>query len=325
MPEKNVIIQRIDAEIEFIRSSLMKYISWSPFDYIPGISLERDRQVLVDGLTEDIPAEDDLRIVYQSTQNDLIGVFARRLPWDSDFFGSNIARLDGVYTLNRQADPLTDDYNSAIRLWLKFAEEHNIKYIFGQIDPRDIALLRSLGDLGFSVIESRVFYYLIVKDYSYPERFGIRSATAEDVPLLARVAREMVNPYDRFHADPFIGTANADRLMERWVQASVLEGFADITLVPDVPNPMAFCTVKYHRKKWDDWGVRLSQPILSAVSPNYKGWYRRLISEVNYHLKDFGAEYVFFSTQVTNRAVIHVWESLGIRFGKASLVLRKIL
>lgn len=325
MLEQSINFRGTSSEIEVIKYNLIKNLTWSPFDYIPGMSLDRDRDIWVDGLTEEISPDNDLRFVYQNTNNDLTGVFARRLPWDSEFFGSNIARLDGVYTLNRVADPLTDDYSSVIRSWLKDAEERNIKYIFGQIDPRDIALLRSLGDLGFSVIESRVFYYLVLKDYSYPERFGTRSATAADVPLLAQVAREMINPYDRFHADPFIGSTNADRLMERWVEASILDGFADITFVPDIPNPMGFCTVKYHQKMWNAWGTRLSQPVLSAVSPQNKGWYRRLISEINFHLMDLGAEYVFISTQATSRAVIRVWESLGFRFGKASLVLRKIL
>ena len=77
----------------------------------------------------------------------------------------------------------------------------------------------------------------------------------------------MVNPFDRFHADPSISEADADRMMERWIEASILQGFADATVVPDVEAPEAFCTARYHREHWEGWNLRLAQPVLSAVSP----------------------------------------------------------
>jgi dTDP-4-amino-4,6-dideoxy-D-galactose acyltransferase len=113
--------------------------------------------------------------------------------------------------------------------------------------------------------------------------------------------------------------------MERWVEASVVGGFADATIVPDVDAPEAFCTAKYHREHWAGWGCKLSQPVLSAVAPRHKGWYVKLISELDEHLRSVGAEHSFLITQITNNAVIRSWEKLGYGFGKGEHIFRKLL
>ena len=146
-----------------------------------------------------------------------------------------------------------------------------------------------------------------------------------DADLLARTAAETVNPYDRFHADPIFHGEPADRMMERWVQASIREDFADVTIVPDVNEPEAFVTAKYLKTRWPAWGYRISQAVFSAVSPRFKGWYYKLISETCRHLLDAGAEHVYMVTQATNNAVVHCWEKVGLRFGKNELVLRRWL
>ncbi len=69
----------------------------------------------------------------------------------------------------------------------------------------------------------------------------------------------------------------------------------------------------------------MAQPTFSAVSEEYRGWYLKLISEINYHLKEKGVEHAFLSTQATNKAVIRVWEKLGYSFGKMEHVLRIVL
>src|SRR5262249_10547996 len=159
------------------------------------------------------------------------------------------------------------------------------------------------------LIETRSYYHMALKDYNYPHRFSTRSAGPEDVASIAETAQMMVNIYDRFHADPAIQAADAERLMSKWVEASILEGFADVTIVENSTEPKSFCTVKYHRDKWERWGLKLSQPVFSAVSRESQGWYLKIISEINYHLKDvIGAEHSFLATQITNRAVIRVWE-----------------
>ena len=65
--------------------------------------------------------------------------------------------------------------------------------------------------------------------------------------------------------------------------------------------------------------------MFSAVGPAFRGWYRKIISELNCYMQSEGAEHAYLVTQVTNNPVIHCWESLGYRFGKAEHVFSKEL
>lgn len=320
MAQAQPLISRIDE----VRTRLQETLAFSPRDFVrrPPEFAKADRAVYIDELTRELDPQDDLRFVYPTEQGDLV-VFARRLPWDSQFFGYGVARLDGIFPLISH-DPAWN-YSDAVAYLLEQTQALGIKYLFATVPPEDLAGLRALGLHRFQLIETRAVYHRSLADYDYSERYAVRRATADDIPSLAQTACTMVNAYDRFHADPFIAPGDADRLMEKWIEASVLEGFADGVLVPDVPNPRAFCTVKYHRDKWDTWGLKLGQPVFSAIGPEFRGWYIRIISELNYHLRDIGAEHCFLITQITNRAVLRVWEKLGFSYGRGEHIFRIIL
>ena len=316
---------RLNDQSGDVRSILADNLPWSPVDFIRRVDADGDRSIRAEFLTGRLSEDDDLRFVRRSSGGDEVAVFARRLPWDSEFFGYPVARLDGVIPLNAPWHRPNADYTDALSHLVESARTRGVRYLFASVDSRDLATLRALGALGFSLIETRVSHHLDLTDYSYPERYPVRAATPDDIVGLERTAQKMVNPYDRFHADPFIDPAAVDRLMRRWVHASIAEGFADVTIVPDVGQPTAFCTVKYHKDRWDRWGLNLGQTVFGAVEPEFKGWYRRIISEINYHLRDVGAEHSYLTTQITHSAVIRVWESLGYRFGKGEHTMRIIL
>ena len=207
---------------------------------------------------------------------------------------------------------------------LEVARVSGIEYVFSQVEPNDLPMMRILAANGFELIETRCHFHRPLR--AAPEtRFATRLAVADDIPSLANAASEMINPFDRFHADVMIPEGDTHRLMKRWVEASINEGFADATVVPDESQPEAFCTARYHRQHWDGWGLRLSQPVLSAVAPRHKGWYLKIISELDEHLRSIGAEHSFLVTQITNNAVIRCWEKLGYQYGKGEHVFRKVM
>lgn len=312
-------------DLDNAQAILSECLPWSPNDFIRELSLAGDRAMYAAHLTRDISERDDLRFLHELPGGEQIAVFAERLPWDSKFFGYDVARLNGLFFLNPPFDRPGTDSTSAIRQLLAEAKKRNIKYLFTTIDARDTGTMRALCQSGFILIETRCFYHRSLKNYSYQRRFPCRRATAQDIESLSSVAQTMVNPYDRFHSDPWIDPQDTLRMMRKWVEASIMDSFADITIVPDMPDPSAFCTVKYHKDKWDGWELKLSQPVFSAVSSDMRGWYMKIISEVNYHLMEMGAEYSFLSTQITNRSVIRVWEKLGYSFGKGEHVFRVVL
>jgi len=297
----------------------------SPFDFVRNISIDGDKKMYARQLTSEIDDENDLRFIIKIPSGENVAVFAEKLPWDTSFYGYGVGKLHGIYAVDSAYYQPRTNYAVAVSELLKIAGSKNIRYLFATVDQRDLATVRVLSESGFSLIEVRAYYHMNVTKYAFPERYAVRSAKSDDVMSLGRAAVGTINPYDRFHADPFIRKEDADRMMRRWVDASILEGFADLTIVPDVTSPAAFITLKYHTDKWKDWNIKLSQPVFGAVSPEFKGWYKKIISEINYHFQDKGIEHSFLCTQTNNKAVIWVWESLGYRFGKGELIFRKLL
>lgn len=297
----------------------------SSHSYIRLLNVDYDRQQHHRQLARDIAPGDDYRYTFGDGKDER-WVMLERLPWDSRFFGRGIARLNNIVRPGAQASLRADITLDATAVSAALANARNdgISYIFSVVDAVDLPSIRALCVSGFELIETRCHYHMPLK-HAPEHRHATRLATPEDVPSLARTAREMVNRFDRFHADPEIQPEDADRLMEEWVRASIMDGFADATVVPDVDEPEAFCTAKYHKQHWSGWGLKLSQPVLSAVSPKHKGWYVRIISELNEHLRQIGAEHSFLVTQATNNAVIRCWEKIGYQYGKSEHVFRKVI
>lgn len=312
-------------DLRGLRTLLSDHLPWSPRDYVQGISRQGDRAIYAEQLTSELAPSDDLRSLVTLADGSDVAVFAERLPWDSEFFGYGVARLDGIFPLSEPWHRPLADFRPAVEHLCEQATTREIKYLFAVVDPRDLATTRALGESGFALLETRFYHFGQIEQPNFTERLPVRKAMESDIPTLAKAASSTINIYDRFHADPFINQDDAVRLMERWVEQSVIGSFADVVIVPDVPEPGAFVTYRYHRDKWDRWKLPLVQGVLSAVAPEFKGWMGKLGPEVNYHLLSMGARCSFGSTQVTNRPIIWFAEEAGARFGKCEYIFRRLL
>jgi dTDP-4-amino-4,6-dideoxy-D-galactose acyltransferase len=322
---RQVKLRPLRPDLSGVRAVLAEHLPWSPLDFIPGISRRGDRLVYAEQLTAMVQDENDLRFRGELPDGSPVAVLAEILPWDTDFFGYGVARLWGVFPLESPWFRPKADYRAVLEAALHKLTRRGVRYLWTTIDPRDLAMLRALGELGFALIETRYLQHGPIRVPVSYERCPIRLATEADIPTLAKAASQTVNLYDRFHADPFIHDDQAARLMEKWVEQSVRGAMADCVLVPDVPRPGAFVTYKYHRDKWSRWGINLVQGVLSAVSPEFMGWMGKLGPEVNLHLRSVGAEYSYGSTQVTNRSIIWFAQEAGATFGRCEHVFRIVL
>ncbi len=292
-------------------------IQWTPLDFVrtPYAFRQAVRRQLAAQWARALGPEDDFRFYDPSNQT---AVFAERLPWDSAILGRTVVRLNGV---SGEAD-----YAPAIQSWLTLVRRSGGEYVLAVVCPEDVRLIQALGRCGFVLIETRLIYHRRLEYVLSAERYPARLAAPADIAPLSRTAQEMVNPFDRFHADPYITRDSAAHAMAEWVRASIEGEFADFVVVPDVSEPRAFCTVTSHREDWVTWGYNLAQSVvLGAVHPTFKGWYHKLISESHHRLAQMGAEHVFWKTQATNRPAIRTAEKLGYRLGRSQLVFRIIL
>lgn len=292
--------------------------NYSPFSFFPRADVNKIfKHSIVNDIEKHLNDESviDVKININGYEHIYIVKF---LKWDTDYFNLQTYKL--LYVLYAHKD--YEILKSATKIFVKDFFKEKGRYCFSEIPSEDIFTIQALNESGFKLVENRLTYYLNLKNYTH-ERYEVRSAVLEDIPNLKRVAREMRNDYDRFHAETIFDLSKADNFLATYIEESV-KGFSDYTMVPSaegVPSD-AFLTANYLFNDWDAIGEKVSKMVLSSVSSETcKGWYLKLISEMAYHLKSIGADYAFMHPATTNRAVIHTYEKLGCKYGKCVHIL----
>lgn len=308
-----------------IRPLVQDSVPWSPLDFIRDVSADGDRRVQFDGLLRGLDPANDLRLVVPISRDMEAAVLAERLPWDSSFFGYGVARLQGIFPIGAGSYRPDADYAPAVRALIDAARARGVRYLFGVIDARDLPTLRALTALSFVLIEARIYYHIALREFRYPRRHRCRPATPADLEALVEMAATVDNPYDRFNSDPFIGRDNARRLIAQWVRASILDGFADVTIIPDSPTPGSLVTLKYHEDKAAAWESRVAQKMLAIATPRMGNGWIHVVTETLHHARERGCDHVIFTTQLANRRLIRTGEHAGYRFGRGEYVFRILL
>jgi dTDP-4-amino-4,6-dideoxy-D-galactose acyltransferase len=291
---------------------------YSAYSFLPKPDVEKIFKHSIVDFIENCQRDENTQIIEIniSGYNHLFVV--KYLKWDSDYF--NLPTYKLLFVLYSHSD-----YHILKLAVNNFIKEHITekgRYYFCEIPSEDIFTIQALNESGFKLVENRLTYYLDLKNYKH-ERYGVRPATQDDIPNLRRVAMEMRNVYDRFHAETTFDIIKADEFLATYIEESV-KGFSDYTMVPFEKNtpPDAFLTANYLIDEWSEIGEKVSKMVLSSVSAKTcKGWYLKLISEMAYHLESIGANYAFMHPASTNRAVIHTYEKLGCKYGKCVHVL----
>src|SRR5689334_22646079 len=96
----------------------------SPYDFIDGIDTGGDLALFTERVLRPLTPDDDLRLVCRLPSGTDVVVLAERLPWDSDFFGYAVARLDGIYALDPAPESL--DFRAAVEALLEVAASRGI-------------------------------------------------------------------------------------------------------------------------------------------------------------------------------------------------------
>ena len=265
---------------------------------------------------EILSEKDQNKFFIKSIDNELYHFFYEYLAWDSKFFEMPTYKLKFVIFDS-------ENYTNLLKAISAFKDEVvKENYIFTEIPSEDVYLMQALNESLFRLVETRMTYYLDLKNYNN-KRYNVREAIIGDIPNLKKVSSKMVNPYDRFHADVFYNKKVADNFLGVFAEESV-RGFADYVLVPDedgLPSD-SFLTVRYNKEWWGEINIKVSKMVLSAVSSTTnKGWYIKLISEMALHLKALGVDFVMMHPASTNKAVIHSYEKLGCKLGKVTHIL----
>lgn len=248
-----------------------------------------------------------------------IEIYYRYLQWDSDFFGIPTYRID----YSCITDSIAAAKSSFDDLFAYLQTLHAEFYVFAEVPSEDIQALSGMTAAGYRLIESRLTYFNDqIQQFDTGRRYATRQANVDDIGVLTKAAAEAVNIYDRFHADDFFTSNEADRFLAKYTENSV-RGFADEVMVPAEGIANAFLTANYIDSPRCLSNKKLARMVLSAVAAERRGWYVKLIGEMTLKFREQGVDIAFMTTQSTNRAVLKVWASFGYRFGKSSHILSK--
>lgn len=285
---------------------------YSPYSYIRQADAEKQlSNYILNPIINSIEKNDLYKV---DIEGHLHYFIINKLEWDSNYFNINTYKLQFCLYEHNDADILKLALSKVLKQLPK------PYYLFGEIPSEDLTVIQALGMNSFKLVETRLNYYCDVSKLTNPERYPVRKATSNDIPNLRRVAMNMRNDYDRVHAEKIYSEEKADEFLATYIEECV-KGFTDVVLLPDAKDlpSDSFFAANYQKDQWEKIGAKVSKFIVSAVSADTnRGWYRALITEMTHHLKDIGAEYIIMNTQTTNRAVLHVFETIGNKYGKTS-------
>jgi dTDP-4-amino-4,6-dideoxy-D-galactose acyltransferase len=218
------------------------------------------------------------------------------LDWDTDFFGFRIARAKATSLTASMAETL-----------LAECESNSVRCLYFLADSADVGTIELLERTGFELKDVRLT--LIQKAPALgatAAAVDIRPATAGDLDLLRRIARESHRD-TRFFADKQFSRRRCGDLYDTWIQKSCTSGYADIVLVAEVEgNAAGYITCKMV-------GPQIGQIGLLAVAAQRRGGGtgQRLIHGALGWFVEQGASEVITITQGGNIAAVRAYERCG--------------
>ena len=148
------------------------------------------------------------------------------LPWDTEFFGLRIGRVNG-HSLTKQS----------VQEILDWARNNAIDCLYFLSDFDNPETIRLAQIHGFQLIDIRMTFELNLKKIirntaRLASDVVIRPARRDDVPDLESIARKS---YDvtRFHFDQRFPREKSDALYETWIRKSC-DGYADQVLIAEL-------------------------------------------------------------------------------------------
>jgi dTDP-4-amino-4,6-dideoxy-D-galactose acyltransferase len=305
--DRNKLLSKMKHHEEILELKKKELFLYTPYNFLRDIDQDSlTEKVLINPLLKDIHdgVSELVKIVVGNREHYFI---YKKLEWDSNYFGFPVFKVLMILYNHEESGTL----NRAIN---KFAETYISRgaYWFFDVPDEDLKVVQALGSTKFRMVETRLNFYLHNIQNSIYENFPVRLALKEDIQELRDVAIKMRNRFDRVHSDPAFTSEQADAYLATFVEQSI-KGFADIVLVPDVPDlkPFGFLA---GNKPVNVSGHNIAKLVLTAVDGSVqRGWLFKLLSSMICKVKEEQADIMTTNTQAANRASISVWEKAGFK------------
>lgn len=236
----------------------------------------------------------------------------RRLDWDSDFFGFNVAFLSCMH--------LTETIVRRIERFIRREDIRLVEYLCNCHDARSV---RVAEDSGFRFVDIRLVFQRSLRDEQGAELPpGVTFGLAEErhIPALRDVAHGLYVD-SRYHYDEGFP---ADKVMEfykNWVEKGVRGRFDDqCWCLFEADVPVAFCTVRFGKA-----GLAYIGLVGMGGLSRGRGLGKALLGNVFRELSRQGAGTLKVVTQGRNYAAQNLYQSVGFRTKNTQLWYHKWL
>ena len=294
----------------FIAGSKKNWGIYSPYRFLPGISDVKSQNEYIYNKLKQLSVNKNT-IIFKAVVRGLKHYFiVSPLSWDTEYFGFQNFRIEFIIYDHQLPEVL----NIAIKKFYIFSCKFSKSYFFFDVPAEDYLLVQSLGNTPFKLIETRLNYILrnlnIEDNNSYP----VRTVREEDISFLKKIAVSSANPYDRIHADNSFSNTQADEYIGTFIENAV-RGFADVVLVPDLPEVSPFAFLAFNKPVETD-NYKIAKLVLAASDSSFeKGWLYKLLVEAIRILQKEGTTHLTTITQGSNLPAIKSWEKAGFDYG----------
>jgi ribosomal protein S18 acetylase RimI-like enzyme len=222
---------------------------------------------------------------------------ARLLEWDSRFFGHRVARA--------AAETLTASSAKALLDW---CERESVDWLYLLAASDDPETVRLAERHGFHLADVRLELERSAgeaRTHAVSAGVIIRPAEAGDLPVLRGIAA-VAHTDSRYFHDARVPPDRAAALYEAWIEHSVRDGFADVTLVADVDGrPAGYVTGKL------DGRAASIGLIAVGDAARGRGAGTALVQALLAWATERGAERVTVVTQARNVAAQRLYQHAG--------------
>ncbi len=238
----------------------------------------------------------------QRLDTDALTLAYFRVPWDSDIFGFPVAQI----TEMQIAQPAHAD----LAPFMDWLEREHIRLASCRLTESRLDESMLLERFGFRFVEM-VLHPHLADLQAYPcTHQGLRVELAEvaDLTAIEEIAAHAFG-YERFHADPRLDRAAADRRYRVWVRNSHVHPTQKLYKICEGADLVAFFVT-------EDKPDGLCYWHLTAVSPAFhgRGYGKRVWREMLHFHRGEGRTQIGTTIAARNTPVLNLYASLNFRF-----------
>lgn len=195
---------------------------------------------------------------------------------------------------------------------LNFCKENNVTFLIARCSTSDIETVQKMEQLGFSMMDTLVYYSFNLKKKPIPEDISdikVRRVLQGEEVIVRDIACDSFRGYrGHYHADSRLDTKKCDDVYTDWAYNSCFRnGLAHEVLVAELNESLAgFATIRINT-------AIEGEGVLFGVAPSFqgKGIYRSLMIGGMKWCVSEKLDTIIVSTQIVNTAVQKVWTRLG--------------